>query len=69
MVYLIWSMRYGPKASANPWPSTGLEWQTSSPPPTGNFEVTPVVTNEPYDFPALARGRAGAQLEPEAHLA
>ncbi len=69
MVYLVWSMRYGPKASANPWPSTGLEWQTSSPPPTENFEVTPVVTNEPYDFPALARGRAGAQLEPEAHPA
>ncbi len=54
MVYLIWSMRYGPKASANPWPSTGLEWQTSSPPPTENFEVTPIVTDEPYDFPALA---------------
>src|SRR5262249_16638379 len=69
MIYLIWSMRYGPKASANPWPSTGLEWQTSSPPPTGNFEVTPVVTGEPYDFPALARGRASAQFEPEARPA
>jgi len=69
MVYLIWSMRYGPKASANPWPSTGLEWQTSSPPPTGNFEVPPGVTNDPYDFPALAKSKVGAQLEPEAHPA
>src|SRR4029079_8653778 len=30
MIYLIWSMRYGPIASANPWSATGLEWQTSS---------------------------------------
>jgi cytochrome c oxidase subunit 1 len=66
MIYLVWSMRYGPKASANPWPSTGLEWQTSSPPPTENFEVAPVATGYPYDFPALARGRASTQLGPEA---
>jgi cytochrome c oxidase subunit 1 len=50
MLYLIWSMRYGKVAGRNPWPSTGLEWQTPSPPPTENFEVTPVVTWEPYDF-------------------
>ena len=50
MIYLIWSMRYGKVAGRNPWPSTGLEWQTPSPPPTENFEVTPVVTWEPYDF-------------------
>ena len=25
LIYLIWSMRYGPVAEANPWPSTGLE--------------------------------------------
>jgi cytochrome c oxidase subunit 1 len=50
MAYFIWSMRYGPVAGPNPWPATGLEWQTSSPPPPENFEVTPVVTWEPYDF-------------------
>jgi cytochrome c oxidase subunit 1 len=50
MAYFIWSMRYGPIAGPNPWPATGLEWQTSSPPPPENFEVTPVVTWEPYDF-------------------
>ena len=28
MIYLVWSMRYGPRRrSANPWPATGLEWQ------------------------------------------
>jgi len=50
MIYLVWSMRYGPKAAANPWPSPSLEWQTSSPPPTENFEYTPVVTWEAYEF-------------------
>jgi cytochrome c oxidase subunit 1 len=30
--------------------AVGLEWQTPSPPPTYNFEETPVVTSEPYDY-------------------
>jgi cytochrome c oxidase subunit 1 len=50
MVYLAWSMRYGKVAPSNPWPSTGLEWQTASPPPTENFAVTPTVTEEVYDY-------------------
>src|SRR4029077_3086643 len=50
MAYLTWSMRYGKVAGPNPWPATGLEWKTDSPPPTENFEVTPEVTWEPYDY-------------------
>ncbi len=50
MVYLTWSMRYGKVAGKNPWPATGLEWTTDSPPPTENFHVTPEVTWEPYDY-------------------
>jgi cytochrome c oxidase subunit 1 len=50
MIYLIWSMRYGPHAPPNPWGAFGLEWKTSSPPPTQNFEQTPVVTWEAYEF-------------------
>ena len=50
MVYLTWSMRYGKVASKNPWPATGLEWTTNSPPLTENFHETPVVDWEPYDF-------------------
>jgi cytochrome c oxidase subunit 1 len=50
ILYLLWSLKFGPVAGRNPWPSTGLEWQTASPPPTENFEVTPVVTWEAYDF-------------------
>jgi cytochrome c oxidase subunit 1 len=57
MVYLIWSIRYGKKANANPWDATGLEWQTPSPPPTENFEETPVVTWEAYDYGAKDRDK------------
>jgi len=57
MFYLVWSMRYGTIAGSNPWPATGLEWQTPSPPPPHNFDRTPVVTWEPYDF----AGRADLQ--------
>ena len=49
-MYLIWSMRYGPRAEANPWDLPGLEWQTASPPPTENFETTPIVTCDAYEF-------------------
>src|SRR6186713_1304135 len=52
MVYLIWSLRYGALAGPNPWGATGLEWRTSSPPPTENFAETPVVTWDAYEYPA-----------------
>jgi cytochrome c oxidase subunit 1 len=50
MIYLTWAAFYGEVAGENPWPATGLEWKTQSPPLTENFEVTPVVTWEAYDF-------------------
>jgi len=50
LIYLFWSLRHGPIASANPWGATGLEWKTPSPPPTENFERTPVVTEEAYEY-------------------
>jgi cytochrome c oxidase subunit 1 len=50
LVYLIWSMRYGKVAPANPFGATGLEWQTASPPPTENFATPPVVTEEAYAY-------------------
>ena len=48
--YLFYSFFWGPKAGPNPWHATGLEWQTSSPPPVHNFEETPIVTHEAYDY-------------------
>jgi cytochrome c oxidase subunit 1 len=50
MVYFLWSMRYGKIASDNPWGAAGLEWQTPSPPPTFNFDETPEVTWEAYNY-------------------
>ncbi len=50
LMYLVWSLRYGERAPANPWGAKGLEWQTSSPPPAENFEKTPIVTEEAYAY-------------------
>lgn len=50
VVYLGHSLIYGKDAGDNPWMLPGLEWRTSSPPPTENFEVMPVVTWESYSF-------------------
>lgn len=49
-IYLLWSLKRGPIAPADPWMATGLEWRTSSPPPPENFERTPVVTWNAYEF-------------------
>ena len=48
--YLTWSLRWGRRAGDNPWGATGLEWQTSSPPPTHNFDKLPTVERAPYDY-------------------
>ena len=50
LTYLFWSLYYGPISPPNPFDATGLEWQTSSPPPTENFYETPVVTEEAYHY-------------------
>ncbi|MGC2332635.1 MAG: cytochrome c oxidase subunit I [Candidatus Acidiferrales bacterium] len=51
LIYLTWSMRYGPPAGRNPWGAKGLEWTTLSPPPTENFDVPPIVTEDAYNYP------------------
>jgi cytochrome c oxidase subunit 1 len=50
VVYLTHSLFAGRRAGDNPWMLPGLEWRTSSPPPTENFDKTPVVTWEAYEF-------------------
>ncbi len=50
LIYLTYSIFFGEKAPPNPWLLPGLEWRTSSPPPTENFEETPIVYWEAYDF-------------------
>jgi cytochrome c oxidase subunit 1 len=55
LIYLIWSIRYGPEAGPNPWGAKGLEWTTPSPPPTENFEKIPVVNEEAYDYAGVTQ--------------
>ena len=45
-LYLAWSLVYGQQSPANPWNATGLEWLTTSPPPTHNFATMPVVNEQ-----------------------
>src|SRR5579871_586420 len=53
--YFAWSLRYGARAGNNPWNAAGLEWTVPSPPATHNFDVTPVVTSEAYDYDQLPK--------------
>ncbi len=44
----LYALFKGPKAEANPWGGTTLEWSIPSPPPQENFEHIPEVTSGPY---------------------
>jgi Heme/copper-type cytochrome/quinol oxidases, subunit 1 len=44
------SLKWGKKASDNPWAATTLEWATPTPPPHGNFLTEPVVYCGPYEY-------------------
>jgi cytochrome c oxidase subunit 1 len=47
----FWSLKFGKKASENPWHGTTLEWITSSPPAFDNFGGHyPSVYRGPYDY-------------------
>src|SRR5262249_2734699 len=43
----------GERVGRNPWHSNSLEWFAPSPPPHGNFDVTPVVYRGPYEYGAI----------------
>src|ERR1043166_7227368 len=58
----IGSWIWGRKAERNPWDDTGLEWSTPSPPPPGNWAVTPRVYQPPYEF---GSGRTAEDFLPQ----
>ena len=47
---VIYTLRRGPKAPANPWHSNTLEWTVPSPPGHGNFDKTPIVYHGAYEY-------------------
>lgn len=49
-INLFVALKNGKKAPDNPWGGMTLEWQTSSPPPTLNFNKMPTVKYGPYDY-------------------
>ena len=56
LFYFALSLKYGEVAGDNPWGAVGLEWNTTSPPPTENFPTTPVVTWDAYEYPTPVEG-------------
>jgi cytochrome c oxidase subunit 1 len=50
LLNLIYALKNGEPAGANPWGASGLEWQTASPPPKHNFDATPIVDEDPYTY-------------------
>ncbi|HQX49945.1 MAG TPA: cytochrome c oxidase subunit I [Planctomycetaceae bacterium] len=67
LCYLTWSLKYGRRASDNPWHAKGLEWETSSPPPTHNFVTTPIVNEPPYNYGQPHREEEIGEGEPAKH--
>jgi cytochrome c oxidase subunit I len=47
---IITSWRSGEPSGPNPWHANTLEWQVPTPPPLENFDVLPVITEDPYHY-------------------
>ncbi len=60
------SLKFGKRASDNPWEATTLEWATPTPPPHGNFLTEPRVYRGPYEYsvPGLKKDFLPQNLEP-----
>jgi cytochrome c oxidase subunit 1 len=56
VVNFFYSWFRGEKVDRNPWKSNTLEWSAPSPPPHGNFDITPVVYRGPYEYGEFSEG-------------
>ena len=54
VINLVWSIRGGRTAGANPWEATTVEWSAAPSPPRahGNFDRVPRVVRDPYEYNA-----------------
>jgi cytochrome c oxidase subunit 1 len=50
LCYLVYSLFAGQRSPADPWGAKGLEWEIPSPPPTANFDATPIVTEGTHQY-------------------
>jgi cytochrome c oxidase subunit 1 len=50
LLNFVLSLFFGRRAERNPWQANTLEWTAASPPPHGNFEVTPTVYHAAYEY-------------------
>jgi cytochrome c oxidase subunit 1 len=56
---LVYALRRGKKAPANPWGGATLEWQIETPPHFESFTETPTITRGPYVFSATVEKTNG----------
>jgi cytochrome c oxidase subunit 1 len=50
LVNLLVALRWGERASRNPWASRSFEWMTAVVPPKHNFATSPFIGRGPYDY-------------------
>ena len=63
VVNVLWSIKRGPPALADPWGGNTLEWSTSSPPPHFNFPVIPIVRSADPNWDVEDRRQDALRLE------
>ncbi len=63
-INVLWSLRRGAPAGANPWDAPTLEWSVTSPPPPYNFAVIPTVASRhPLWEARLGEERATSSID------
>jgi cytochrome c oxidase subunit 1 len=56
-VAIVTSWNKGEPSGPNPWQANSLEWMVPTPVPLENFEVQPVISEDPYNFDKVTVGQ------------